>query len=361
MKDVLTYRHCTVKGSAYERGRSLGEQLLGDNELIAGIASPVPGMPKLSAAEVREKAALFEALVPGVNEEIRGFADAVGMHWGDAVIYTSHLIILGGCSHFAVLYENGGKQALCHGRNYDYDTSESPVLVTAEAAEGFRHTGFACKLFGRFDGMNERGLAVTTSSADVNHRNPMGSGFVFPLLVWAMLERCETVQEAFELIRGLPYAEYRNFIVSDRQGNAMLIEASPEGKSIRKMGPGTDVSFLCSADHFILEDRDRIRPVAHSLIRQKKMEQVLAKPLSRKDLLNLLETPYPEGLAFGYYEGGMGTLWSVVYDHPQGSQKVCFGPAAHGIWQEVPAEGKPGCTQTKVRLYNIDAPEGLWE
>lgn len=361
MKDLLTYRHCTAAGSPYERGRSLGTQLKGDDRLIACITAPVPGMPRLTAAQVKEKAALFEALVPGINDEIKGFADAVGLPFGDAVIYTSHLDIPGGCSHFAVLHEDDGKQLLFHGRNYDFDTSESPVLVTMGETNGFRHTGFACKLFGRFDGINERGLAVTTSSADVTHQNPLGNGFVFPLLVRALLERCGTVQEAWTLLRELPYAEYRNLIISDRSGNAMLIEASPEGKSMRQMGPGTGVSFLCSADHFILEGRDRIRPVEHSLVRQEKMEQVLAQPVGRKELMNLLETPYPGGLAFGYYEGGMGTLWSVLYDHAEGSQSVCFGSPAHGRWQPVKTDGKPGCTETEVKLHNIDAPQGLWE
>lgn len=355
---TMHYRHCTASGTPYEVGRALAGQLKNDGPLIQGLTTPLSGGAPPPHKQAEKTAALFDRYIPGINEEMRGFSEALNLCFLDLVIYSSYLGRLGGCSHLVFRDKGQDKSTILHARNYDYSFDESPLLLTLRTRGNHHNTGFGCKLFGRFDGMNDQGLCVTTSSVDVNHTGAMGEGFVFPMVVRAMLERCASVYEAKELLMELPYAEYRNFLLSDPSGDALLIEASPRHKACRAIG---EAGFLCSADHFALEACEGIQPVRHSLIRQQQMERRLSAPAaSAQDIRTLLRTRYPEGLAFPYYGGGMGTLWSVLYEPGARQQSVCFGSPEYGDWTPVDIQAATGCTQTAVPLRNAPAPDDLW-
>lgn len=66
------------QGTPYEAGYQLGKKLLGNEELIRFMTSPFMRGPKLSAEKFETVKQLFDKFSPGLSEEIRGFADAVG-------------------------------------------------------------------------------------------------------------------------------------------------------------------------------------------------------------------------------------------------------------------------------------------
>jgi len=358
----MKYRHCRVIGSSYELGYALGEQLRSDDELIKGITTPLFGGEPLTAKQVDKTARLFEKYIPGINDEIKGFSDAAGVSFTDMVIYSSYLDISGGCSHFVITRNKDNQKSIIHARNYDYNFSDPLIMITINHESKYDSTGFSCKIFGRFDGINEHGLCVTTSAADVRHEKPFGDGYVFPMVVRALLDTCANVYEAKELLMEIPYAEYRNFIISDKTSAAMLVEASPVKKSYKHIDADDNYGFLCSADHYILDQCDVIRPVEHSIVRQKVMEEKLAKEMIKTpdDVKELLSKRYPEGLSFPYYESGMGTLWSVIYDPLTASQYTCFGSPESGVWEYVDQNCVPGCTEKIVQLFNEQETFNLW-
>lgn len=359
----MTYRHCTAEGTPYEIGYELGMQLVSDKKLIKELTTPLFGGKPLPSKQVEDTATLFEKYIPCINEEIKGFSDAVGVSYLDMVIYSSYLNIQGGCSHFVVVQNDTQPKQIYHARNYDYNFDETPIVITVRR-NGKSSTGFGCKIFGRFDGMNDKGLCVTTSSVDVNHTGRIGNGFIFPMVVRAMLDQCSTAYEAKEMLMEMPYAEYRNFLISDKTGTAILVEASPKKKVYKFIHEEDQYKFLCSADHFILNEADEIIPVKHSLIRQQKMEEKLSRDTSKislNDIKEFLAERYPKGLAFPYYHGGMGTLWSIIYEPSSLSQHICYGSPESGRWNLINQNENSGCIETLVTLFDINAPSDLWK
>lgn len=357
----ITYRHCIADGTPYEVGFKLGSQLSEDKNLIKAITTPLFGQP-LPKKQVEETAALFEKFIPGINEEIKGFSDAANVSYTDMVIYSSYINIPGGCSHFVILHENSQGNEIIHARNYDYDYSEVPILITARTSGKNYNTGFNCKIFGRFDGMNEQGLCITTSSVDLKHTGRMCNGFVFPMIVRAMLEQCSCTYEAKEMLMGIPYAEYRNFLLSDKSGTAMLIEVSPDKKLVKNINVDNQYGFLCSANHFILEQDSDLQPVRHSIVRQQQMEQALSsgKTMTLEDVKAFLGTRYPNGLAFPYYREGMGTLWSAIYEPARSVQHICYGSPESGKWEFIKHNEKEGCKKEVIALFDVEAPKEFW-
>jgi len=358
----MTYRHCITAGSSYEVGFQLGSQLQSDKDLIKDLTTPLFGGQPLPKEMVEKTSALFEKYIPGINEEIKGFSDAVGVSYSDMVIYSSYINLNGGCSHFIVLRDDKAQRKIYHARNYDYNYDERPILITSRTNGKNHNTGFGCKIFGRFDGMNNHGLCVSTSSVDLNHTGRIGNGFVFPMVIRAMLEQCSSVYEAKEMFMEMPYAEYRNFLLSDKSGAGVIIEASPIKKSCRNIEIDSGYGFLCSSNHFTLNSCDEIKPVKNSLIRQARMEEVLKgkRDIALDDIKAILSTRYPDGLAFPYYTSGMGTLWSIIFDPVTLSQYVCFGSPETGTWKLIDQNEALGCNETVVQLNNVEAPNDLY-
>jgi predicted choloylglycine hydrolase len=170
----MTYRHCIAAGSSYEVGFQLGSQLLSDKDLIRDLTTPLFGGPPFPKELVEKTSALLEKYISGINEEIKGFSDAVNVSYTDMVIYFSYINNPGACSHFIILQNVSRQRKIYHAHNYDFDFSEIPVLITTGTNNKHRSTCFGCKIFGRFDGMNEQGLCVTTSAADVKHTDVWG-------------------------------------------------------------------------------------------------------------------------------------------------------------------------------------------
>ncbi|WP_157643565.1 carcinine hydrolase/isopenicillin-N N-acyltransferase family protein [Paenibacillus camerounensis] len=67
------------------------------------------------------------------------------------------------------------------------------LLSTTRVKGKPAHTGFALQLFGRYDGMNEEGLCITTTSGRIRPALSE-TGFVFPGVVRAVLDSCVITQ-----------------------------------------------------------------------------------------------------------------------------------------------------------------------
>ncbi len=226
---IMEYKHCVVEGTPYEAGRQLGEIFKQDKEMIQFMSEPFNG-EKLTEQQLSKVYRLFEELSPGLNEEMKGFADAVNVNSKDVVYYFVYLQNAScTCSHISLTPQVTDNGHSFLGRNYDFGWYDKPMLIETHIIGQYKQIGFGCQIFGRFDGINEHGLCVTTSAGVINP-DYNEEGFVFPFIVRSILNRCQTVEEAVEYIDTLKIADYRNFMISDRFGDSVLIETAASKK-----------------------------------------------------------------------------------------------------------------------------------
>lgn len=327
---TMQFKHCVIEGTPYGAGKLLGEMFKDDTGFVRFMTSPFMGGNKLSKSKVIKAMEFYDKFNPGVNEEIKGFADAVGADAEDIVYYYAYVQpSVGNCSHMVVLPSITEDRHIYHARSYEYGWDNRPILFTSRIEDKYQQIGFGCQLFGRFDGINECGLSVSTS-AGVIRPDIKDEGCVFPVVVRTLLDRCKDVEEAVEIIMNMPISDYRNFIVADRNGNAALIEVASSCKVVKYIGGETGDQFLCSANHYALPEmiKHDVGRMWHSVARYKAIEAQISTsvPIVTKDIIRgILSNTVPNGACCNHYSDGMGTLWSILFD-PMGCKvEICFG------------------------------------
>ena len=119
-------------------------------------------------------------------------------------------------------------------RNYDYapDRLEGVILHTAW---GERHViGMSDCLWGLLDGINDAGLAV---SLTYGGRRVLGHGFGIPLVLRYLLETCDTVADAAQVLKRLPYQLSHTLTLADSSGDAVTAYLSPDRGVILRRRP----------------------------------------------------------------------------------------------------------------------------
>jgi predicted choloylglycine hydrolase len=123
--------------------------------IILSYDIPFNNEGKLSKPQVARVIELFELFSPGINEEIKGFADAINANVEEVISYYVFLQNTScTCSHLSLtpkVTDNGHSYL---GRNYDYNWHDSPILIESHIKGQYSQIGFGCQFFGRFDGMN---------------------------------------------------------------------------------------------------------------------------------------------------------------------------------------------------------------
>ena len=322
------------------------------------MTSPFMGGPELSEEQFERVKHLFEEYSEGLNEEIRGFADAVGADSRQVVYNYVYLQIpSGGCSHIALTPAITADGLAYVGRNYDFGWEECTYILDTQIEGQYRHIGFACQLFGRFDGMNEEGLCVTTSAGVIGPQYKE-AGFVFPFVVRTLLGRCKNVQEAADLLDKLPMADYRNYIIMDKSGKALLVETA--GSKMKMKWTGNDTKALYSTNHYNLLDNDQ-GIYEHSLRRYESIRKYISDDkIAEDDLIGMLSKPYPNGVCCQHYEDGMGTLWSMVMCPTKREIKVCCGTPGYNEWNIVGFTDSPEEQEITVEFNNVPAAVNFW-
>ena len=357
----IKYRQLVLEGSAYEAGRKLGEFLKEDKNLISFMTSPFMGGEKLGKNALENVKRLYDEFCPGTNEEIQGFADALGKEYSDVVYYFAYLQMnKGNCSQLVVTPDISVDGHCYLGRNYDYGWEDTPIFIETRIDGAYKQFGFACQLFGRFDGMNEHGLCVATSAGAINPPYTE-EGFVFPVVVRAILNQCKTVEEALVLFEKMPFADYRNFCMIDQQGNVALIEAAASQHSVVKEG-----TYLIATNHYeseLLKMKGFYKP-NHSVTRYNTL-QSFAKNKSGQigvnDIKDVLGNIMPEGVCCNCYEDGMGTIWSVVFDASDRKAYVCFGSPNESDYREMIIGKSEGYYEYEITLFSEMAPKKFWD
>lgn len=363
--DVL-YHHVLIHGTPYAAGRAQGELLAQNPELAAFFTSPLKGKGELTPAQGAEALAFFERHCPGLNEEIRGFADALNVGPERVVYYAfSHnppTDFLGGsCSQVVVMPSHSADGHLRVARNYDFNPRMTEMRLALTRIEGqAAHLGFSELQFGRYDGLNEHGLCVSMSGgAPLAPVEP--GGCMFWSLIRTVLDRCATVMEALEVIEGIPLSFNLNLVLADRAGEAALVEMASSHRAVKRLREGV----LVATNHFALTQMNPhdVNRTWNSVERVRIAQQRLDREGTRitpDALRDLLGEPFPEGLCVHDFSGFFGTLWSEVFDVTAGSVDICFGPPTHNAWRTFTLQAPENRAEYPARLPDRPVDPSFW-
>jgi hypothetical protein len=383
----VSFTHVTLDGTPYEVGRLQGERLKHDRERARYLTPTPPFLEAYSTREAHTALAYFDRYCPGLREEIQGAADAFGIPVED-------IAFLGGknesgfsaipvgkplshrgqpkggshCSHFAVLPSASEDGHLYAGQNEDCGLGDLDLRLCTTRVQGkAAHIGFSDMIFGRVQGMNEHGFCVTTSWGAPGVWLE-GEGLPYFAVVRVLLDRCKTVDEALDVIAGLPIAWCTNYIVTDSSGEAALIEVAYAHRGVKRIQQASQDQFLWATNHYTLAemlpyDTGRMR---QSVTRHRAIESRIRNVLPRanKDSIrDLLSEPMPEGVCLHHYSVGLGTLWSMIFDVTDVTVDICFGApsSTENSWRTFGLQGPGGATKYKAHLPGEPAPPGFWE
>jgi predicted choloylglycine hydrolase len=183
---------------------------------------------------------------PEILEEIHGLAEAIKEPYEKLAAF---ILTVGyrkpmGCSTFACVNDS----TVIFGRNYDFfyrfeKTSESYLTRPKGAYASLGNTDI---FVGREDGVNEKGLAVSMHFVAAQLGTP---GINFPIAVRFMLDKCSNTEEAVNFLTHIKFLTANNYLIADRTGNLVVVEASPAAVRVRR--PETGEPFIVATNHFV--------------------------------------------------------------------------------------------------------------
>ena len=210
-------------------------------------------------------------------------------------------------------YLAGCSQAIWQGeepllvRNYDYDQNAFDAVVMKTRWNGRGVIGTTDGLFGLVDGMNDAGL---TASLTFGGRREVGTGFGVPLILRYILQTCETVAEAREVLKRVPCHMSYNVTVLDAQRRYFTAYLSPDR-------PTQLTRAAVATNH-----QERVEWSSHarftaSVERERYLLQRLSlHPETQEKFIRAFLKPPLYSTAF---TSGFGTLYSAAYRPAEGT------------------------------------------
>lgn len=361
----MTYTHAVLAGSAYEVGKQQGELLAKDAAAAHFFSSPLSERGPLTPQQAEAALKFFQQHCPGLEEEIQGFAAALGVPPEQIVYYAITYTPNGQCSHFAVLPSISADGHLRLGRSYEFNHEMSDLrLVTVRIAGRPAHLGFSEVLFGRDDGLNEHGLCATMSAGAPMAPTEPGGG-MFWAVMRTILDRCASVDEAVEVALSIPISFNFNLLLADRSGQAALVEIACSHRAVRRIGLETPDQFLVTTNHYTIPEMKPydLGRMWNSLVRYRAVQSRLqadAPRLTCETLRGILSEPYPQGTCCYHYTDYLGTLWTGIYDVTAGTLEACFGAPTHNPWHSFDLDGSLGVTEYSVQLPDEASDPALY-
>ena len=328
-------------GTSYEIGQALGRMAAGSSPLKKLHTTGFAGFGDI---EVKQATTLFARWCPGLQEELQGFADALQVPLSQ-VVYHGMTYLRPNCSQIALLPSLTAAAEPLLGRNYEFShEAEDFTLVKTSVAGKYTHMGTSVMFFGRDDGFNECGLAVTMSSCGFpvgplkNMRAPKVVGLQFWAVIRTLLENCRDVEEALAYLRDMPIAFNINLMLMDRGGHAALMETLDGHVAVQQIDEKSQVQYLHATNHAVLPPLVSMEPVAmrHSLQRYQWVAEKLdgARGVTPADLKKMLLADYPNGLCCHFFKDFFGTTKSMVVNPARGTIDLCWGGQAENGWKQ---------------------------
>ena len=202
-----------------------------------------------------------------------------------------------GCSQLA--FTGDGGPALL--RNYDYPAGRLEGIIYATSWTGRRVIGMSDCLWGLLDGINDAGLAV---SLTFGGRPTVGDGFGIPVVVRYLLEVCETVAHACDVLERMPIHAAQNITLLDRGGDFATVQ----------VGPGREPQLLnvqAATNHQRRDDWPEYAAAVRTFEREQHLLELLHAPAMTSS--RLIEAFLEPPLYRTEFASGLGTLYTAAY------------------------------------------------
>lgn len=338
MKTIQTHT-VELKGSRYDIGYRLGTHTASIPPLRQCHTSGFPGFGK---DDIVQATAMFDRWCPGLTEELTGFADALRTS-PETILYYAMTYLRPNCSQLALLPSKTRSGHPLLARNYEFNHEAEDFTLMKTSANGtYTHMGTSVLHFGREDGVNEHGLAITMSSCGFpvgptkHMRKPAIKGLQYWAVIRTLFEQCKDVEDALACLQGMPIAYNLNMIMMDRAGRAVLVETLDGRTASKAIDPDTKDQYLHATNHPHLPELAIYEPniMKHSLVRYQSIRQMAesSSSITADDVKKLLLAPYPDGLCCHYYEDFFGTTKSMIIDPIDGTIELCWGGRVENGW-----------------------------
>ena len=190
-------------------------------------------------------------------------------------------------------------------------------------------------------------------------------GCMFWAVVRTVLDRCATVDEAIEVVQSIPISFNFNLILTDRSGQAALVEIACSHRAIKRLQAGTPEQKVIATNHY---NQPEMKPydlgrMWNSLLRYRAVQgrlEAMKDQVTLEGMRTILSTLIPQGVCCHHYTEYLGTLWSAVIDVTDGTLEVCFGAPTHNPWHTFDLHSPPGVTEYAVQLPDEHADPAYW-
>ena len=219
-------------------------------------------------------------------EELHGIADAVGVPTEAMMTFNMGLVIpvmqlLPGCTQFVIPAAKNGAEGLVHAVNEDWNLSRiltgafHRIAQVRTPENGYRCLTFgACGQLGGMNGINEHGLAATSTllldRMPVFNKRP---GLIHFVVVKRILQQAKTIDEAIDILKDTNRHSAWSMCLSDHKTDRICyLEYDADELEVRWLS-----GFYGSTNHCKL--KQSVRDVeAQSLQRYERMEAMLDQP-----------------------------------------------------------------------------------
>lgn len=186
-------------------------------------------------------------------------------------------------------------------RNYDYNPYAFDSLVLRTKWQGRDVVGTSDGLWGMVDGMNDAGLAI---SLTFGGRRVVGEGFGVPLILRYVLQTCETLDQARDVLARVPTHMSYNVTVLDKQRRYLTAMMAPDRPTlITHAAVATNhqenVEWVSHARFTATVERERF--LLHRLTLHRDPEEKFVAAFLKPPLYSTA------------FQAGFGTLYTAVY------------------------------------------------
>lgn len=245
--DIIQFR-----GSHYDFGFMQGERLK-DSILLPNRRKQRNSSSKSLLINEQQATEMLQSYAPKIWEEIMGLSDSLEWDLHDAIrefggYYLEY--VRSGCSIFT------GSDFMV--RNYDSAPQgyEGRFALYQPTDGGYATIGPTMQITGRTDGLNEKGLAMGYNF--INRRNSE-DGFICNMIGRLILENCASIEEAIDLLKDIPHRRSFSYVLLDRTGKSVVVEASPRSVVVRESSVSTNHFELLTEENRYQTDDSRRR------------------------------------------------------------------------------------------------------
>jgi predicted choloylglycine hydrolase len=197
-------------------------------------------------------------------------------------------------------------------RNYDYAPSRLEGVVLSTEWAGRSVIGMADCLWGLLDGVNDAGLAASLAFGG---RQVVGEGFGVPVVMRYLLQVCESVEQAQEVLARLPHQLAHTITLADRSGGVLTAYLAPDREVRFQHHPA-------ATNHQGVVEWSEHATVTRSLEREQCILTMLDDPAITAESFvdGFLRPP----LYSTDYSKGFGTLYTAVYNPLRGEAEYLW-------------------------------------